>query len=266
MAHLFITVAYSALLIFVIACAFLALQSKLMITCIMVTGKDASRKHFAEQAIRNFQEQTYPNKALLIINHGTYSLEAAPNVTEIRITKDEHTTLGDIRNFALEKLPLGSLWAVWDDDDYRRPDYLSKLYTWLVNSGAALVTYTSRLEYNQNTGLIWQSDIPWGSVHILAQRVPNVRYLARDTMEDVDLVNDYRTRGYRVLVKRNYQDPSIYVRLVHGTNTSLYVNPHKSSLVSNGTPSSYNEYAATAKDVEYVLQKRNALSLGIGSI
>lgn len=266
MAHIFITVAYSALLIFVIACALLAMHRKPKITCIMVTGKDASRKNFAEQAIRNFQEQTYPNKTLLIINHGTYSLQAAPDVTEIRITKDEHTTLGDVRNFALEKVPLGSLWAVWDDDDYRRPDYLYKLYTWLVGNDAALVTYTSRLEYNQNTGLIWQSNIPWGSVHILAQRVPNIRYLARDTMEDVDLVSHYRTRGYRVHVKKNRKDPSIYVRLVHGTNTSLYVNAHKSSLVSNADPNSYNEYAATAKDVEYVLQKRNALSLGIGSI
>lgn len=223
------------------------------ITCVMVTGKDAAREPLARLAVRNFAEQDYPNKRLLIINHGPFACvapgAAAPaGVTEVRVAKaPPHATLGALRNRALDMLAPGELWAVWDDDDHRAPDYLSRLHAALASARADLVYYTDRIEYNANTGLVWRAHVPWGSVHVLARQHPRVRYMAdRDTMEDVELVDDHRRAGLRVVALDSARFAAHYVRLVHGTaNTSLYVAPDKTELAP-GREGGYQELPATA--------------------
>ncbi|GLC54531.1 hypothetical protein PLESTB_000876500 [Pleodorina starrii] len=171
-------------------CATPRLRDAERITCIMVTGKDASRVPLALQAISNFLDQSYPAKRLLIINHGPTKLkdtflaasctgcmrDCTSLLDELMVTKGAHgmfATLGELRNFALGKL---------------------------------------------QPRLVWRSRIPRGSVHVLARQDPRVRYLGdKDTMEDVRLLADYAALGLKVVTIENVNDvPPLYVRLVHG--------------------------------------------------
>ena len=44
------------------------------IYCIMITGKDDVRLEYASKSIKNFEEQTYQNKILLIMNHNSQKI------------------------------------------------------------------------------------------------------------------------------------------------------------------------------------------------
>ena len=201
------------------------------IYCIMVTGKSKCRTDLAQKSLDNFLEQSYQNKKLIVINHGKEKIIKDPmtNVFEHQIEKTESTTLGDIRNISLNLVPINACWITWDDDDYRSPQYLSYLFSIMKSSRCDVVALTERYEYNYNTGLVWKMSFKNGFVHILAKQDLRIRYQSKDSMEDINLINDFRKLGKKVhVVERN--DPSLYIRVVHTDNTSEYVNKNKTNV------------------------------------
>lgn len=194
--------------------------------CLMITGKSQWRRPFAFLSIQNFLKQTYHNKYLVIINHGQPLNVQSPNVTEIVINKDLlGLSLGDLRNLALDQVPDNGAWFPWDDDDYRHPELLSYLVDQMTANQADVISLSSRIEYNHNQQFIWQMIIQGGMVLILAKKIVPIRYLTRDSMEDVTLLQQCCQSGHRLLVVNN--DPNYYIRLVHQNNTSRYVKPDK---------------------------------------
>jgi hypothetical protein len=214
----------------------------------MITGKDQQRIEFAKQSVKNFQEQTYPNKKLIIINHNSQKIiqshdpETNQNITEIYKSKN-NTTLGQLRNYALDLVPDGALFTTWDDDDYRIPSYLSQLYSKLVENNADLVTFTRRTEFNSINKYVWTISLDTGFVTILARKDSknNIKYLDKDSMEDVDILTDYRKYHHKIYTWAN-NEPDIYIRTVHGNNTSLYVNKTKANISEYDVNNAYNEY------------------------
>lgn len=207
------------------------------IFCILVTGKTNCRNLFGKQSIQNFFEQDYPNKQLIIINHGKQSIigdvikSSLDKVNETMVDKGEKS-LGDLRNMALGLVTEGSYWTTWDDDDYRPPHYISWMYDHLKRTDADLLAYTHRYEYNYNTGFFWETVWKTGFVTCLARKVKQFKYKSLNSMEDTDLLNDYRRFGHRVVVL-SQNDPSLYIRLVHGNNTSQWVDPLKNKINKN---------------------------------
>lgn len=225
-----------------------------LITCIMITGKDASRERFARQAIRNFREQTYPVKHLVIMNHGSFSAvhsdENLSNVTEVRVTKGDGVTLGDIRNMAFDFVPYGGLFFVWDDDDYRAPDTLMRMYRHMRSENASAVCFTQRLEYDISTHFAWKTILQSGFVHVLAKKHYGVRYMSKESLEDINLLKDMR-KVYPVATMTE-NDPTMYVRLVHGSNTSLYVKPKKTDIIKNPTTANWQETQLSPKERSFI--------------
>jgi hypothetical protein len=222
------------------------------IYCIMITGKSKCRNDFAQRAVSNFTEQSYPNKYLIIINHGHHSVlnENIKNINEITINKGT-LTLGALRNRALTHVPSNALWTVWDDDDYRVPDYLTFLYTHLKTFDA--VCFTRRIEYNYNSGLVWGAELKSGFVTLLARKDPLTQYLDVDTMEDTELISSFTKT---VVVQDN--NPEIYIRVVHKDNTSLYAHREKYEIYKTLPNANYVEFNvdnATAQNVKHFMRK-----------
>lgn len=215
------------------------------IYCLMMTGKDASRYQLAQFSIDNFSSQTYPVKKLIIVNHGNKRLtniDTPPeNVFEFMVDKT-NKTLGDLRNIALQMVALNSLWTTWDDDDYRDPDYLSTLAQERTKQGVDVLCLTKRIDYNDNNGFSFVAHRLDGFVLFLAPQDSRTKYLSKDSMEDMQIISDYKQLGYTVGTIDN--DPLMYVRLIHRTNTSLWVNPKKETIASN-VNSIYQEYNVT---------------------
>ena len=223
------------------------------IVCLMITGKDDERINFARRSIQNFKDQDYSNKVLVIINHSLTKVipkdDDENSITEFYVDKS-NLTLGDLRNIALEMVPINSLWTPWDDDDIRSKHYLSILYKEMKSHNADVVAYTDRLEHNFKKHFTWHSRLHSGFVHILAKQDKRIQYLQKDTMEDLNLFDVFKK--YEIKVHVFHNDPSIYIRLVHGNNTSLYINYDKNNenlIKSNGN---YEELSSTLKENIFV--------------
>jgi hypothetical protein len=215
----------------------------------MITNNDPYREKMLQLSINNFREQSYKKKHLVILNHGPriQNIDKMFNITQIHINKMENT-LGDIRNMAFEYVPYDGLFCVWDDDDYRRKDFLSTMYDQLIKNDAKCVCFTNRLEYNINTNFGWQTYWGNGFVHVLATKNNKIKYLSKNTMEDVNLINDMK-KIYKVYTFNN--DPTLYLRIVHNTNTSLYANATKETIL-NTNVSHWKEFILTKKHYDYI--------------
>lgn len=202
------------------------------IYCLMVTGKNICRLDLARKSVDNFREQTYPNKYLLIINHGDTPILTAPhlNIKEVIVDKRDKT-LGYLRNLSVSYVPVGGIWTIWDDDDYRSPKYLDVLYSEMIRRGVSTVSFTFRTECNINTGFVWRAYMGSGYVTLLTRKKSNDKglYMDEDRMEDLQLKKRLLDNGHTFYVLQ-FNDPLMYIRMVHTNNTSLYVNKGKSAL------------------------------------
>lgn len=224
------------------------------IYCIMITGKDDNRYHLAKKSINNFLNQNFKNKYLIIVNHSkTFKLTPIQkNIFELNIDKEQNNlTLGELRNIALSIVPFNALWITWDDDDYRHSNFLMFLYNVLQKQNADLVTFTKRLEYNRNTGLIWKMTIKSGAVLALCKKFQFFEYLNKNSMEDIHLIDSYKNQNKKVVIIDN--DPKLYIRLVHENNTSLYVEKYKRKTISTrNKKSNYLEENVSPDEENYV--------------
>ncbi len=219
------------------------------IYCILMTGKNEERYKFVDIALENFLQQTYKNKFMIIVNHGTRMLNLPyENIYEVMFNK-QYLTLGDMRNYAIDLIPLNSLWTIWDDDDWRHSKYLDILYKKLIENNSDVVFIKNRLDFNMNNGFVYRCKFDHGMPFFLAKKTEVVRYLPKDSLEDIRLHNDFELNNKKITLIDN--DPRLYIRTLHITNTSLYVDNSKSEIVHYSNESKYHEYDAIEREKEY---------------
>jgi hypothetical protein len=217
----------------------------------MITGKDDQRIEYANLSVTNFLEQSYNHKKLIIVNHH-HSLDVlkdkpfSSDILEVKVKK-EGKTLGDLRNIALQLIGYCDVWTIWDDDDYRSPDYLQYLISYRKQK-QDIIVLKNRVEFNLETNTSWVAKRDIGFATFLGPYDLRVQYLKKDTMEDVNMLKDYKHLGYNIKIVDN--DPLLYLRLVHSNNTSLYVNKHKDYILTgNGV---YSERPTKIEEKIYI--------------
>lgn len=218
------------------------------IYCLMITGKDEQRYKFANISITNFKKQTYENKKLIILNHGNQDIvkNKESNITEIKMNKT-HLSLGDMRNFGLNLIPLNSLWITWDDDDWRSDNFLKILYNQLKDNDVVFIQ--NRLEYNLNNRFIYKSHFSNGMPFFLTRKIEIIQYLDKDSLEDTEIYNSYVDNNFKIKIIDN--DPRMYIRIIHTNNSSLYVQEEKKDIVNYSEESIYSESYPNEEETDY---------------
>ena len=204
-------------------------KPEVKVTAVMVTANIPERKRLMDQAIECFYRQTHPNKDLLIVNQG----EPLGFPNEILV--DPRVSLGDMRNIGLSHAQKPGCVISWDDDDYHHPDRMSKqLKPW---RGRYAVIQQNQIVYNLQsedarviTAKHWKFAGYPGSV--LHDAICPFRYPSIPRGEDSEFI-----KNWRVAVIDN--DPKLYVRFIHGYNTSG--NHHIENLLYNSRPLSLDE-------------------------
>lgn len=112
----------------------------------MVTA--AGRLDQFERSLRCYQDQTYPNRELVIVNEGPpeYQKQIAARVqdrSDVRLVfLNGRYTLGALRNISVG-LSFGDLWVQWDDDDFNMPQRLAVQARFLLRQPKAKVCFLS---------------------------------------------------------------------------------------------------------------------------
>ena len=182
---------------------------------IMITGKDSRRVMFARLiGLKNFNMQTYKNKQLIIINHGKTPIMLKPqdNVYEMMIEKGD-MTLGDLRNLSLELVPIDGIYCIFDDDDFRKSNYIEFMVNTLLETKSIAVFMKNRMEYNLANGFTFKSSFDQGNTHIMSIKLDRLRYLSKSTLEDTQLGSDLRSFKKKYTAIDN--DPTMYIRIIH---------------------------------------------------
>jgi hypothetical protein len=212
----------------------------------MITGAK-ERVLWANISIQNFYQQDYPNKHMIIVNHGIDHTERLlwkqdDKIQEFMVSK-KGKTLGDLRNISIALVPENALFLTWDDDDYRHPSMISYMVNAMITSNVNYILLKNRLNYNCNTNSLWRSSDSRGNVHLLARK--KFYYYQKDVNEDY-AIRDISSREKLILDN----DPKLYTRFVHGTNASIFVKKNQTGAVLNAGP--YVETAIVDTDQDYV--------------
>lgn len=220
--------------------------------CVMIT-KD-SRVNYALHAVKNFLTQDYDNAKLIIISESKIEDRSLNDdrILQVPVRRDGETapTLGELRNIALEFVPLGGLWTVWDDDDIRSTGYLSSMKHFLGKKDYVFIT--KRIEYNLNTGYSWVMQLKPGFVLFFGRKRPSIRYDEVNVNEDVRL-RDHIKSSFKTVVVDN--DPRMYIRTVHDDNTSILVNKLKKNIKDTSRNMIYFESEINDAELEYTREK-----------
>lgn len=197
-----------------------------MVYCLMVTSNDSHRRPFCKASVRNFNEQTYAQKRLIILNLSDTSIlsDSTDDILEVFVERNG-LSLGELRNMSLELVPPNAWWTLWDDDDWRCSDYLARFVEW--SKGYDFLMIQNRIEYNTQTKFAYVLTLRTGLMSFFSKRHPLLRYEHVNTKEDVVV----KETALRTLKTRIVDNPSeMYVRMVHGKNTSPYANAQKNSV------------------------------------
>ncbi len=181
------------------------------ITAVMITGLRRERYVMARIAMECFKAQTYPNKNLLIVNHGEESLWCDdPRIRELRFQKSRWHTVGDLRNLALEHAT-GDYIINWDDDDWHHP--LRMEVQMRARGPNTAVLLKTRIHHSLVNGCSLYAEYPRGAeATILHPRNVPFRYPSLLRGSDSIFAQRFAVR----LPIEN--DPAMHIRFFHGMN------------------------------------------------
>jgi glycosyltransferase involved in cell wall biosynthesis len=191
------------------------------VSCLTVT---ANRKHLMKRAVRCFQNQTYSNKELVIVDDGDQDLGEilAPlpsdQVNYVKLEKKPENTLGKLRNRSLDEAN-GDFFVQWDDDDWYHPERIAIQARTLMDgydacclSGALM--HLDEEPYMQYPYIGYLPDgIPGSIMH---RADADIRYPHKRRAEDTVYLNKWMGKRYLQL-DDNYSH--LFIRCYHGDNT-----------------------------------------------
>jgi glycosyltransferase involved in cell wall biosynthesis len=200
-----------------------ARRSRPLVSCVMPTG---NRRELALRAVEYFERQDYPNRELVVVDHGDDGLREALRgepIAYVRAAAGE--TIGAKRNRACETAR-GDVLVQWDDDDWYGADRLSTQVNPILRGGADITGLRCdalldlpRWEFwgcsDELHARLYVGDVHGGTLAFRRSVWESGAYPSRSLAEDAWLLWSAQRRGAR-LERLSGAGRFVYVR--HGGN------------------------------------------------
>ncbi|AKJ02882.1 Glycosyltransferase [Archangium gephyra] len=220
-----------------------------LVSCIMPT---ANRRPFIPLALRNFLQQDYPARELVIVDDGSDPIaDLVPEDPRIRYVRvPQRMSLGAKRNLACREAR-GDIIVHWDDDDWSAAHRLRYQVPALLQARAA-VCGVSRVFFHQPaTGRSWQYVYPPGARPWMAgsSLCFTKDFWRGHPFPDINIGEDARflwSDPNRPLV--DLADNSFFVAMIHAVNTDpkrveqRFWHPHPTEAIRTLMGESFEEY------------------------
>lgn len=192
------------------------------VSCLCITR---NRVPLLKKTIQLFENQTYPNKELVIvylsIDNATKDFLASlsnNNIKPVEVTYDPELTLGDLRNISIAEAS-GDYICTWDDDDWFHPERLRIQIQGVVDSGkkASVFLYILMLNNLTQEAYIssrwqWEASMLCNRRYILEN---NLVYPSVNKREDTYFVKKINSPE----IMASLQNPKMYIYCYTGINT-----------------------------------------------
>lgn len=198
-------------------------QNYPLISCICISE---SRPQQLLQVIVNFEQQSYPNKELVVSypSHDLDTKKLMDRILEIShlkiviLCRESNASLGKIRNQAVAAAH-GSYICTWDDDDWYHPERLKHQMALLQDSKTNYQACVLReiILYDRNQKTAFLSAAHNWSGTLLCKKDLVIKYPYQDTnrLEDNSLIEHLVTKKLLLAIKGSYY---LYVYIYHGRN------------------------------------------------
>lgn len=192
------------------------------VSCLCVT--DGRPDHF-RRAIGCFLAQSYSNKELVVV-YMSDDIETREILSEynlscivlVELNREDGYVLGALRNKSIEAAT-GEYICTWDDDDVSNHNRITLQLNALNNSGRAASVLEQIIVYNKVNGSVYASiSRPWEQTLMCLKEFlieNDLGYMNLPRGEDSPLIYELIKRDQLSL----YDEPNLYVYVVHGKNT-----------------------------------------------
>lgn len=196
-----------------------------IITAVMPTMGYGPRVKMAKLAMKCFLAQTYPNRKLLILNHGVEPiLDNAPcqpgMVQEVKIHRSNQMSLGEVRNLAFT-LAESDYWITWDDDDWHHPTRMTAQFNTRKKAKKAASVLASYTTIDLATGRAFVRTSRGfrcgGCCGTILFKHTSRRYPHLNRHEDAQFAESFAAGGQLAVCA---DQPTLYLRTYHGGNSS----------------------------------------------
>lgn len=188
-----------------------------LVSCVMATK---NRPFFLQQAIQYFQQQTFDDSELILVDDSIYSCESLvprdSRIRYIRLTSD--TTLGEKLNIAIHNSS-GSIIQKMDDDDYYHPQFLETTVSTLLRSRrndvvAAMSSFLVLIVGHPQLYFAGNGWFAGGTLGFFREAWRDAPFRDITHREDVAFLEDHPN-----LHKLPIDDPELYFLVRHGLHT-----------------------------------------------
>lgn len=184
----------------------------------------ANRKHLMRRSILCFQNQTYENKEMVVVDDGEQNLEEvlqtlpASQLKYLKLEQDPSNTLGKLRNRSLEAAT-GDYLVQWDDDDWYHPERIAKQAE-IIQDGYDACCLSSALMHLDEEPFMnhpYVGHLPEGIPgSIMHKTSAEIRYPHTRRAEDTVYLKQWMKKQYHQLPD-SYSH--LFIRCYHGENT-----------------------------------------------
>lgn len=189
-----------------------------LISCLCVTR---NRVPMLKRAVSCFQNQTYPNRELVVIYEADdpetreylVSIDS-PMIRPLEVSTSPKLALGALRNISIE-FSRGQYLAQWDDDDWHGPERLAEQIAAIQQSERPVCVLMRWIIFDELTKMAYLSATRAWEGSILAAREALPKYPELSKGEDTVVIE-------RLLSERKLTglDKShLYIYTYHGSNT-----------------------------------------------
>jgi polysaccharide pyruvyl transferase CsaB len=192
-----------------------------LVSCVMPT---ADRRAFVPRAIRQFLQQDYPNRELVVVDAGRFSIaDLVPVHPRIRVVRaNSELPLGTLRNVGC-RAARGEYIAHWDDDDWIASWRLSYQLQALVETQSDVCGIDRMIYWDPVRNQSWRytyprNERPWLAGGSLLYRRD---FWERQPFQEIDVGEDNLFVWSDVPKRMAHLDhEDFYIALLHSGNTS----------------------------------------------
>jgi glycosyltransferase involved in cell wall biosynthesis len=187
-----------------------------LVSCLMPTY---NRREFIVRAFQSFQNQTYLNRELIVLDDGTDNIaKMVPCDTRIRYYRHDgpRQNYGEKIN-ACAKLATGEFFVIWDDDDYYSPTRIGRQIEPLLNGFD--LSGTSKIFYDNQAGHRWLFN---GNPARWLGAIAFKRSLwEQQQFQETNIGPDTIFQNYHRKTAKFYDiaDPELLIATIHNNNT-----------------------------------------------
>lgn len=214
-----------------------------LISCLTITK---NRLTLLKRSIKNFLDQTYSNKELIIINEGSkdYKLKVDSFLNKLNnsckiVHKKVHSdnyVLGELRNKSID-MSNGDYLLTWDDDDLSSNDRIEKQFELMGNYDASVLANFN--VYSTHSNKCYECHSMYGHHGTLMWKKSDVRFSSMKKGEDTDFIrklNNCKSDRTDLIFKKGVKillnHPRLFEYNYHHENTSGH--DHISKIIKYG--------------------------------